>query len=165
MEAARLPEPGDKLGWLAIMQHYGAPTRLLDFTYSPYVALYFALRNRIERESDFAEVWGLDAAALRAHPEKTSREADDQEPWPFRVSSSPEDASTLFQQTQIDDTYWDASIRNALNPWMTAEYLSIAGALWRKHYRQSTIRVWPVNKVCSSLMGLGTERLRSRWNS
>jgi hypothetical protein len=32
MEAAQLPEPGDKLGWLAIMQHYGAPTA---FSISP----------------------------------------------------------------------------------------------------------------------------------
>jgi len=40
-----LPDNSHKDEWLALMQHYGAPTRLLDFTYSPYVGIYFAFER------------------------------------------------------------------------------------------------------------------------
>jgi hypothetical protein len=42
---SHLPEERDVLSWLALMQHYGAPTRLIDFTFNPTVALFFALRG------------------------------------------------------------------------------------------------------------------------
>jgi hypothetical protein len=56
--------PGSKLAWLSIMQHYGVPTRLVDFTESPYVALYFALEAyNPQSKSDFA-VFAIDYTAI-----------------------------------------------------------------------------------------------------
>jgi len=56
----RPPEWDDDFQWLALMQHHGAPTRLIDFTWSPYVAAFFGL----ERTLGDGVVWAMNPARV-----------------------------------------------------------------------------------------------------
>jgi FRG domain len=68
--AVHIPDADAVIEWLSIMQHYGAPTRLLDFTYSIYVAAYFA----VESGDDDAAVWAIDGPwALNAAMKRLSQ--------------------------------------------------------------------------------------------
>jgi hypothetical protein len=82
------PKPGitasvDMFVSLADIQHYGCPTRLLDFSWLPYIALFFAL----ERGDNDCALYAVRASEplVLSHPE----EIDAQHFWGEKGADSP----------------------------------------------------------------------------
>ena len=60
--------PSSEWEWLFLMQHHRPPTRLLDWSQSPLVGVYFALYDKEEHHrNDDAALWFLDPVALTRH--------------------------------------------------------------------------------------------------
>ena len=90
----RLPE--DDWEWYFLMQHYGGPTRLLDFSEGSLLALHFAIRQYPNAKGD-AVVHLVDPAWLKERLDRESEHYDDvQGTW----------AEFCERQTERDQKQW-----------------------------------------------------------
>jgi len=72
LTSTHLPE--NLLEWLALMQHHGSPTRMLDWTKSPYVAAFIAFENTYKEQGEVA-IWAIDSRWLNQRSNERLKEA------------------------------------------------------------------------------------------
>jgi len=87
------PDKENIIDWLAYIQHYGGPTRLLDFTYSFFVASFFSLNSATCNSS----IWSINVNNL--------------------ISQNDQFKSLLFEQGYRDtlNKFVDTANENVLN--------------------------------------------------
>jgi hypothetical protein len=104
--ARRSDVPGDSVwNWLAVAKHHGLPTRILDWTYSPYVALHFATAKVSEFDRD-GIVWCIDfEGAHRLLPSPIRQHLDEEEAKIFTAEMLGRIASSLkdFEECSQSD--------------------------------------------------------------
>lgn len=83
---------------LALMRHYGVPTRLVDFSESPFVALYFSTEDWLN--TDFC-IWAVCIDDLMAY---SGAEGEDVVDWPwFEMTHSHTSKCADWQKKFLDE--------------------------------------------------------------
>ena len=116
----RLPSPGEELKWAQLAQHYGVPTRLLDWTESATIALYFACLKTT-----------ADGMVFMLNPVDLNRMSFPQKP---RVLDAGLDALTIGRYLKLDGRRRKRGPKTvAVNPVWNSERLMLQKGVFTLH--------------------------------
>lgn len=94
------------LSQLAVLQHYGAPTRLIDITFNPLIGLWFAVEEQwdngqLKNEDKDGRLFAIDVTnrLINEDDDRRKWEDDFRRPWPRPQEKDPQEKKKFKEWT------------------------------------------------------------------
>ncbi len=126
MKLRKIPATNEEFKWVQLAQHYGLPTRLLDWTKNAAIALYFACR--LAKDENGNE---KDGAVFILNPIDLNREAS---PGNVRIFEPHRDSRLIKQYLKLDGKRTLRGLKTiAINPTWNSERIMLQQGVFTLH--------------------------------